>query len=253
MPYHFVQERDDYTDLAAGAVLYSLPGQTAFPVRLASEIFQRCQAHLHRRDRVAPYTVYDPCCGSAYLLVTTAYLHWSAIAEIIASDADPTVQPLAERNLALLTLAGIETRITQLAQLQQQFGKPAHAQALASAERLRNRLLAVQQIHPIHTATFVANALDGDALCRQLPTGAIDIILTDLPYGQQTTWQDADPTLAAPAPAWQLLAALRAVMNPATILAVTTTKAQKVAHDAYQRVEQFQLGKRRTTFFMLKP
>src|SRR5262245_55152460 len=88
MPYLFVHDRHDFTDVAAGPVLYSLPGRPAFPVRLTSEIFQRCQAHLLQLGNEPPYTVYDPCCGSAYLVVTLAYLHWPAIQQIVVSDID---------------------------------------------------------------------------------------------------------------------------------------------------------------------
>ncbi len=46
MPYQFAVDRPNYSDLASGRVLYSVPGHHAFPVRLASEIFQRCLAYL---------------------------------------------------------------------------------------------------------------------------------------------------------------------------------------------------------------
>ena len=45
MQYKFAKEQPDYSDLASGRVFYSLPGHPAFPVRLASEVFQRCLAH----------------------------------------------------------------------------------------------------------------------------------------------------------------------------------------------------------------
>ena len=252
MPYRVAQDRPDYTDFAAGPVLYSLPGQPAFPVRLASEIFQRCQAHLLHLGRAAPYTVYDPCCGSAYLLVTLAYIHRPAIRQIVASDVDSTVIPLAERNLSLLTLAGVDTRIAQLAQLFEQFGKPSHAQALASARRLRGRLSSYRQLHPIQSRIFVANALHGVDLQSHLERGAVDLIMTDLPYGQRTTWREIESPTGALDPGWQLLEALRGIVEPASIIAITATKQQKVGHDAYHRVEQFQIGKRRTRFFMLR-
>src|SRR5262245_25916369 len=121
MPYRFVSERPDYSDFAAGPVLYSLPGRPAFPVRLASEIFQRCQAHLRRTGSAGPYTIYDPCCGSGYLLTVLAYLHRPMIQQLAGSDVDAEVIPLAARNLSLLTLAGVEARIAQLAELSERF------------------------------------------------------------------------------------------------------------------------------------
>ena len=252
MPYRFAHERPDYTDFAAGPVLYSLPGRPAFPVRLTTEIFQRCQAHLQRAGSASPYTVYDPCCGSGYLLTTLAYLHWPALRRLAASDVDADVIPLATRNLSLLTLSGVDTRIAQLAELSRQFGKTSHAQALASAERLRARLLAYRQLPPISSQVFVANALDAAELRAHLAPGAIDIVITDLPYGQRTAWQAIDSDSEAHSPEWQLLEALRRVLAPLSIVAIIAGKQRKAAHDGYLRVGQLQIGKRRASFFQMR-
>ena len=252
MPYQFALDRDDYSDLASGLVLYSLPGRPAFPVRLASEILQRCQAQLLRLGRTPPYTVYDPCCGSAYLLASLAYLHWPALQQLVGSDVDPSVLPLAERNLSLLTAAGLEARIAQLARLSQQFGKPSHEQALASAQRLQERLLIYLRRHSIQSYVFTANALTSQDLFPHLEHRTIDMIITDLPYGQRTTWQETELPPDGFGPGWQLLEALREIVTPTSILALTTNKQQKVSHEAYQRLEQCQIGKRRTLFYRLK-
>jgi hypothetical protein len=252
MPYQFALDRDDYSDLASGLVLYSLPGRPAFPVRLASEIFQRCQAQLLRLGRTPPYTVYDPCCGSAYLLANLAYLHWPALQQLVGSDVDPSVLPLAERNLSLLTAAGLEARLAQLARLSQQFGKPSHDQALASAQRLQARLLTYLRRHAIQSHVFTANALAGPELRPHLENRTIEMIITDLPYGQRTTWWEGETPPDSFTPGWQLLEALREFVTPTSILALTTNKQQKISHEAYQRLEQFQIGKRRTLFFRLK-
>ncbi|MGE5529024.1 MAG: rRNA methyltransferase [Patescibacteria group bacterium] len=249
MPYRFAQDRPNYADFAAGPVLYSLPGRPAFPVRLTTEIFQRCQAHLRRMGKDGPYTVYDPCCGSGYLLTTLAYLHWPALRRLLASDVDPAAAALAGRNLSLLTLAGIEARLAQLADLHRQFGKLSHAQALAGAERLRARLRDHLRLHPLESRVFVADALQGAALQPYLADEAADIVMTDIPYGQRTTWREAGTLPGEPGPGWRLLEALRWIVTQETIIAVTADKGQKIAHEAYQRVEQFQIGKRRTCLF----
>src|SRR2546421_6852423 len=57
-----------YTTLFRSRVLYGGPGSSAFPVRLASEIFQRCRSRLAHQGAPPPYTLYDPCCGEGYLL-----------------------------------------------------------------------------------------------------------------------------------------------------------------------------------------
>jgi 23S rRNA G2445 N2-methylase RlmL len=252
MPYRFAQDRDDYTDFAGGQVLYSLPGQPAFPVRLTTEIFQRCRAYLLRLGRAQPYTVYDPFCGSAYLLVTLAYLHWPDIRQVIGSDIDPAVIPLAERNLSLITPAGMEARIEQLSQRYEAFGNVSHAQALASARRLQARLLEYRRQHPITSHIFAANALSREDLFQHPELSTVDLIISDLPYGQQSAWVTADQLGAPSNPAWQLLDALQAIASLNTIIALTSNKQQKIAHDAYRRVEQFQIGKRRTVFFRLR-
>lgn len=251
MTYRYAQERPDYSDYAAGPVLYSAPGRPAFPVRHTSEIFQRCQAHLLRVGVSPPYTVYDPCCGSAYLLVTLAYLHWPALRRVVGSDLDPDVLSLAVRNLALLTPAGLNTRLSQLTELYQQFGKESHAQAIASVERLKARLKAYLQHQAIHSRVFAANALDPAALLSQLQGETIDLVITDLPYGQRTHWLEGDSEAASGDNGWQLLEALRSVVRPEAIIALTTVKQHAIAHEHYLRLGQWQIGKRRTLFFRL--
>ena len=248
MTYRFALGRHAHADLAAGAVLYSAPGQPAFPVRLTSEIFQRCEAHLTRLGREGPYGVYDPCCGSGYLLTTLGLLHRPAVARIVASDADADSISIAQRNLSLLAPNGMDTRIDQLDELHRQFGKASHELALASARRLRDSLAPDRE--PPITRTFVADALRGAELRAHIEPGTIDMVITDVPYGLQTTWHDAPGTSGRPSPEWQLLDALRMIVVPHTIVAITTSKRQKLAHDAFRRVEQLQIGKRRTQLFM---
>lgn len=76
--------------------------------------------------------------------------------------------------------------------------------------------------------------------------------MTDLPYGQRTSWRETTPQPAAAGPAWRLLEALRGVLAPESVVALTTPKQDRVAHEDYERVEQFQIGKRRTLFFRVR-
>src|SRR5690349_6954969 len=103
MAYRFALDHEDYSDFAAGRVFYGLPGHPAFPVRLASEIFQRCRAI----SAAQLPSIYDPCCGGAYLLSTLAYLHGKDIRRIVASDVDQSILQTADANLALLTIDGL--------------------------------------------------------------------------------------------------------------------------------------------------
>jgi hypothetical protein len=252
MPYRFATERQNYADYASGRVFYGLPGQPAFPIRLASEVWQRCTAVLEAEGNTGPYVLYDPCCGGAYLLGTLAYLHWHAIAEVIASDIDERALSLAERNLALLTVDGIEGRIAEIAQMLRVYGKASHAKALKSAQDLRNRLLQLSKARPVKTLLFRADVTNSAELCEKLRGKAIDVVFADIPYGQRSDWRTGDdPQASVSSPVWQMMEALLCVVTPGTVLAVAADKRPKIAHEGYQRIERFRLGKRQV--ILLRP
>jgi len=240
MSYKFATGQSDYSDFSSGRVFYSLPGHPAFPVRLASEIFQRCLA---TRATTAPCALYDPCCGAAYQLSVLACLHGDRIGEVIGSDIDEKAVALAAQNLALLSAEGLDQRARQIAGLLAQYGKTSHQEALASADRLRERLAGQ---HPPRTGVFQASALDGAALRQGMGGKTIDIVLTDVPYGQHSQWQDADGN-----PMRAMLDALLGILSPTSVVAISHDKAQKVSHEKYQRLEHFQVGKRRVV--ILRP
>ncbi len=249
MPYVFAQERPDYSDLASGGVLYSAAGRPAFPVRLASEMFQRCQALRAANGQAGASVLYDPCCGAGYLLTVLGFRHRPALRALIGSDVDTAAVALAGQNLALLSGAGLDRRTSEIAAMGAQFGKDSHREALASAQRLRAQLVSDTGAPPLTTAVFQADALDGQALRAGLQGTLVDIVIADVPYGQHAHWQQADS--GAPDPLGQMLEALVSVIGPASLVAVATDKGQKATHVAYQRVEQFQVGKRRVV--ILKP
>ena len=240
MQYKFATEQSDYSDFSSGRVFYSLPGHPAFPVRLASEIFQRCLAV---RASTTPCVLYDPCCGAAYQLSVLACLHWDRIGEVIGSDIDEKAVALAKQNLGLLNAGGLEQRARQIAGMLSQYGKASHQEALASAHRLRERMA---KQHPLKTSVFQASSLDGAALRRRLDGKNIDIVLTDVPYGEHSQWQEADGN-----PIHAMLEALLGVLSPTGVVAISHDKAQKVSHEKYQRLEHFQVGKRRVV--ILRP
>src|SRR5919198_6265316 len=101
MKYRFATERVTYEDYASGRILYGRPGFTAFPVRLASELFQRCADRLAQEGKPPPYSLFDPCCGGGYLVTVAGLLHGDRLAGILASDIDPEAVDLAGRNLSL--------------------------------------------------------------------------------------------------------------------------------------------------------
>lgn len=242
MTYQYAVERADYADLASGKVFYNQAGQPAFPIRLTSEIFQRCAAIRAQHGEHEQAVVYDPCCGSGYLLSTLGYLHAEGIQRLIGSDIAPEVLRTAALNLSLLTMTGLEQRRNAIAQMVEQYGKESHRDALAAIERMTPRIRDLQ----IETTTFLADATDPAAIKATLTPASVQIVIADVPYGLHSMWQGAhlrDPLAS-------MLTALQAVLAPKAIVAICTDKAQKAQHPDFRRVDQFQIGKRRITLLM---
>src|SRR5690348_10547774 len=141
MIFKFATQRENYSAYAGGQVFHNLRGHPAFPVRLASEIFQRCLQFRSAKGLHTPVKLYDPCCGGAYHLAVLAYLHWGHIMEIRASDIDGEALSIAKRNLALLTLQGLESRMAEVEEMRRLYQKESHAEALRSAAHLKAKLL----------------------------------------------------------------------------------------------------------------
>jgi hypothetical protein len=251
VPYRFATERQDYTDYAGGRVFYALPGQPAFPVRLGSEIFQRCLS-LIVQERGVPsgrVVLFDPCCGGATHLAALAYLHWDSIGEIVASDIDLEALDLARRNLSLLSLEGLDRRMAEIERLVGEYGKNSHASALESAGRLRKSLESLASRRPLPVHLFQADAASPQALLAGLGDRPVDVALADIPYGRLSTWQDVGAAHETSlGPAGRMLAALRSVLSPQAVVAVASDKGQKVAHPAYCQVGKMRQGKRQVVF-----
>ena len=248
MQYQYVKEQRDYSDLASGRVFLSLSGHPAFPVRLASEIFQRCMARRETIYKNATRCVlYDPCCGAAYHLSVLAYLHREHIQEVIGSDVDEKAVALAKRNLELVSIAGLDNRIIEISAMSEQYGKASHKDALRSAQTVRSNSLALAQKYPVKTRVFRADATERKEISNNIRAKSVDIVFTDVPYGQHSDWYSSegiDPIEA-------MLDVLRNVLSRSSLVAITSDKRQKVSHEKYQRIEQFKIGKRRVV--ILKP
>jgi 23S rRNA (guanine2535-N1)-methyltransferase len=251
MQYKFAKEQQDYSDYSSGRVFYSLPGHPAFPVRLASEIFQRCVAY---RERIygnsSPYTLYDPCCGAAYHLSVLAYLHGEHIQKVIASDIDEKAVSVAERNLRLLSIDGLEKRIYEISKLFETYGKESHQEALKSAAILKKKLSVLTAAHRLGTKVFQASAIDSETMLENIQSKSIDIVFTDVPYGRHSQWLDFEHTPFSN-PLGAMLDALLDLLSSSSIVAIASDKQQKPSHENFQRLEQFQVGKRRVV--ILKP
>lgn len=244
MAFRFATAKEDYSDFASGKVFFSMPGQPAFPVRLISEIFQRCLALRQTDAGETAVSLYDPCCGSAYHLGVLGFLHRPQLAKITASDIDPETIRLATRNLSLLTVEGLAHRRQSIANDWQQFGKQSHREALDGLDRLANRLAGQP---PLPTRCFTADATAPGKIAAVL-AHPVDFVISDLPYGQLAAWRGAAQN---DAPVWHLLEQLRPILHERSVVALATAKGERVAHEGYRRYGRFRHGKRLITF--LKP
>jgi tRNA G10 N-methylase Trm11 len=256
MPYRYVLQDLDDSDLSSGLVLYSLPGQAAFPVRLASEIFLRCLA-LSGIKTGQKVTLYDPLCGGAYHLTALAFKHWDNIQAILASDIRPEATDLAKRNLSLLSQAGMDKRIAQIEENIRLYGKASHLSALASAQILHKKLLNHLPDSPIQTTVFQADALKAESLLLGLSAKTVRLIISDLPYGIHSHWEINQPLTASinsseiPVETI-LLESLRSVLSEGAVVALASTKNTKIAHPEFRRIDQLKIGKRKVTFLRLQ-
>ncbi|WP_030106535.1 rRNA methyltransferase [Actinoalloteichus caeruleus] len=218
MGYQHAVTRENYQDLASGAVLRSAPGLPAFPVRLASEVFQRAVA---LRGRSGPVTVWDPCCGSGYLLTVLGLLHRAALSAVVASDLDERALSLARANLALLSDRGLTARAAELRALAERHGKPGYRETADTALRLRARLAGGGDV-PV--TVLAADAFDpAPAVADRFRDGPPDIVVTDVPYGERTDWLGP----AASGGTAGMLGAVASVVPAETVL-VVATRGRKV-------------------------
>jgi SAM-dependent methyltransferase len=251
MQYRYAQNRN-FEDYASGRVFYARAGQPAFPVRLASEIFQRAYQHWQAVGGQGGCTVYDPVCGGGYWLVVLAYLHWEAIAAIYASDFDGEVLPLAERNLSLITPGGLNQRISEIKAMVTAFHKDSHRSALVSARKFYQQLEINLESHAIEGVVFQADATDTQNIARGLAGRKVDLVLADVPYGWHSQWQMGNGDLesqfslqaASHTPIEAMLSAMHSILDPGVVLAIAYDKSQKIQSEQFLRLERFQVGKR---------
>ena len=241
MPYRFEKDRLDYSLFAPGGAFSGQPGQPAFPVRLASEVFQHCAHLLSAGSRLGPYHLYDPCCGGAYHLSVLGYLFPNAFASISASDIDPESVVLAERNLSLLTAEGLNRREAQILALYEQYGKASHVAGITQVDALRRRL--GQWTQPPRLHTFQADALRPQQILEGLNGLRPDLVFSDIPYGWKSNWvleDDADGVSSA----WRMLEALKPCLAPGALVAVAAGKDQAIKHEGYRQERKIKIGLR---------
>ncbi len=237
MQYIHVAEKQNYEMFSAWRVLYSVPGSAPFPVRLIDEIFQRCCALIWKYDNI---NIYDPCIWSGYMMTVLWFLHYEKIVTIVWSDIDEEKSRLARKNLSLLTLHWLESRIDEINLMFTQFGKQSHRDAWLDAKKLL--WLVAQRTHDINIATYVSSLVSP---IKDITKQKFDIILFDAPYGSLTQRSETIDlpsicvTLSENLSAWGVL------------VVVTDKKSQKVKQNTcYKKTMVFTHWKRRINFLI---
>jgi len=151
---------------------------------------------------------------------------------------------MAERNLGLLTPAGMERRSREISAMVRLYDKDSHKGALESITRMQEQVNQLNAVRPIQTRVFRANATDATSLRMGLQDTFIDMVITDIPYGNHSQWEQTQ----AEDPVHAMLEALSAFLSPKSILVLASDKQQKIAHEKYKRLEKLQIGKRQILF-----
>ncbi|GAB6927060.1 hypothetical protein JCM10914A_10430 [Paenibacillus sp. JCM 10914] len=237
MEYLYESVQRSYEDYASGRVLYNAHGTTSFPVRLASEIAQRCFHILEQKGAGGPYSLYDPCCGGAYLLTVLGLMHGQRFSSVIGSDVNPEVLAIANKNLSLLTHQGLDHRIGQLQELFERYHKPSHQEALQSAARLK---VLLDRSRLEDASCYPADITDSQSQAALNRPAGIHMVITDLPYGDIVSWHGGSGE-----PVREFFEQIHPMLDPGhSVVAVIADKGQKLRHDRFKRLQQFKAGKR---------
>lgn len=241
MPYRHAVPRENFADFSGG-VLHSAPGFPAFPVRLASEMFQRALA----LSSASTARVWDPCCGSGYLLTTLALMHRTEIAEVFGSDVDQEALALARKNLALLCEGGLPARAEVLRERAERLAKPGYSGTADAADRLARRFAQDGGALPHRVAS--ADVSRPDELRIALSGERPNLVITDVPYGEKTSWVGPDVARGTEG----MLVALRDVLNDGTIIAVASRSRFSGTPTGLRRVGSFKIGTRSVRYFRVE-
>ncbi|MCD4817583.1 MAG: hypothetical protein K8S23_02700 [Candidatus Cloacimonetes bacterium] len=244
MKYKFTS-KENFSDFSSGKVINSIPGIPAFPIRLMSEVFQFC---LSKRKQNNPVTIYDPCCGSAYHLTVLSFLHIDRINKIYCSDIDEKVLTIADKNLKLLTIDGINDRIQELKILFQRFHKNSHKDAYESAEKLKTILFKKKPHIDILKKSFSNNILNPSFPSELVETN-IDLVFADIPYGKSTEWISRNNEVEE---VWLLLENILKIINNQTLIAIAQTNKIPIEHESYVQIKKMKIGKRIIRIYKMK-
>lgn len=228
MNYRFCEDQD-FSDYACGRVLRGGAGMPNFPARLALELYGRGASHL---PADAEIVLWDPCCGSGYLLTVAALRGQPVPRCVLASDIQEGAVSLARENLALISAEGRAARQEALRAHLQEFGRESYALALESLDRIGAQCVGRQ----VETEVRVHDVLAGGQPFDRRP----NLVVTDVPYGCLVSWQGERAELGQ-----YLLQALAPALDAGAVAVVCMDKKQRVCSDGYVRLEKEQIGKRR--------
>jgi 23S rRNA (guanine2535-N1)-methyltransferase len=214
-----------------------MPG---FPVRLAAEIFSMCMEY---SGKITPVSLYDPCCGSGYMLTVLGYIFPEQIKEIYASDINEEALRLADENLSLLYEPALLKRKAHIEKMINEFNKESHKEALHSIEKFLN--IVRNRISDVSINCFTADILDKDPLRNK--SFYCDIVMTDVPYGKMAEWSEERSS-----PIDLLLDAIYPVICNDSVIAVAHDKSQKISNEKYIRLEKIRTGKRQVDILRMK-
>jgi len=236
MQYRFTV-KEDLSDFSSGRVINSIPGIPAFPIRLMNEIFQYCKS---RQSPTHPLVIYDPCCGSAYHLTALSFLQIGKIKKIYCSDVDEKILSIADSNLKLLTIDGLNNKICKLQKLYQNFKKNSHREALESAERLK-AILNNNSSHLNTSTNLFLNNILNPSFPVKLMKDNIDFVFADIPYGKNTEWVNKKSKIKE---VWLLLENILKIINYNTQVVIVQTNRDPIEHKSYIQTKKMKIGKR---------
>ena len=228
-----MSSRVNYACYASGRVIYGLSGASNFSIRLSVQVFDWCIAYLASHHKPGPYLLYDPFCGIAYALTVLGFLYPHHIKGIIASDIDERALQVARKNLGLLTASGLGERIAELQLLSAEYNKLSHQQALADAVELQRRLPV-----DIQSNIFTCDIMNYSVPATMAP---VDILFTDVPYGELTVWQGSKKDNSFQ----QFLNNVKGILAPHAVVVIAYHKKQTIVHEGYIKLKSFKSGLRK--------
>jgi SAM-dependent methyltransferase len=221
--------KNNYEDFSSGRIILHKLNYPNFPVRLAGEIFCQCSEYIRKTKELC---VYDPCCGSGYLLTILGFLFNDKIKTIYGSDINEEAIIFTQKNHTNLSTTGLEKRKNDILDLINKQNKQSHKDALNSLNNISKYIK-----HDIKINTFIADILKEDELKSR--AFCADIVITDIPYGNLVSWNTE-----LNHPVNILLDTIIPIINKDTIIAVIYDKSQKINNSKYTRLRKYKVGHR---------